>query len=78
MRVFLILHKMTQNIQFMGLGHAVILLPAHPASLCINLSLGCIVLISVSPRMQQYCRLVWTHKFAVGLIDMGKGESQDP
>ena len=41
--------------------------------------------ISASPRMQWYCRLVmkkntmfWTHKFAVGLTDMGNSESQDP
>ena len=41
--------------------YAVIFLPAHPASFTHNLiilSLGCKVFISVSPRMQRYCRLV--------------------
>ena len=42
-----------------------------------------LIFISVSPRMQQYCRRVikvvfWTHKFAVGLTDMGNSKSQDP
>ena len=61
---------------------SVILLPAHHASFALILSLGCKVFILASPRMQLYCRLVikivfWTHKFAVGLIDMGNSESED-
>ena len=36
----------------------VIFLPAHPASFTHILSLGCKVFISVSTRMQWYCRLV--------------------
>ena len=64
---------------------SVILLPVHPAYSLTILSLGCKVFILARPRMQLYCRLVmknkivfWTHKFAVGLIDLGNSESQDP
>ena len=56
--------------------HSVILLPAHP----VILSLGCKVFTSASPRMQKCCRPVikkvfWTHKFVVGLVDMGNSVS---
>ena len=46
---------------------AVILLPAHPASFACN------SIADLSLKI-----VFWTHKFAVGLIDMGNSESQDP
>ena len=63
---------------------AVILLPAHPASFAHNFVSGmqsflfqrvpgCNSIADLSLKI-----VFWTHKFAVGLIDMGKSESQHP
>ena len=75
----------------MGLGVTVILLPVHPAFcylcilhlLCINLSQGCKDLFQQVSGCNSIADLslkivFWTHKFAVGPIDMGNSESQDP
>ena len=62
----------------------VILLPAHPASFARNFVSGmqsflfqrvpgCNSIADLSSKL-----VFWTHKFAVGLIDMGSSESQDP
>ena len=63
---------------------SVILLPAHPASFVHNLVsgmqsflfqrvTGCKSIADLSLKI-----VFWTPKFAVGLIDMGNSESQDP
>ena len=63
---------------------SVILLPAHPAFLAHNFYLwdakflfqrdpGCNSIPDLSLKI-----VFLTHKFAVGLIDMGNSESQDP
>ena len=57
--------------------HSVILLPAHPASfahklLCQRVP-GCNSIADLSLKI-----VFGTHKFAVGLIDIGNSESQDP
>ena len=58
-----------------------ILLPAHPASFVHNFVSGmqrfqrvpgCNSIADLSIKI-----VFWTHKFAVGLIDMGNSESQD-
>ena len=55
----------------------VILLPAHPASFAHGVQSfyfpGCNSIADLSLKI-----VFWTHKFAVGLIDMGKSESKDP
>ena len=56
---------------------AVILLPAHPASFAHILSLGCKVLFQRVPGCSitadmSLKMVLWTHKLAVGLIDMGE------
>ena len=67
------------------MGSAVILLPAHPASLAHNFVSemqsffqrvpGCNDIADLSLKI-----VFWTHKLAVTvrLIDMGKSKSQDP
>ena len=61
-----------------------ILLPAHPASFANNFVSGmqsfyfsesqdAIVVLTCHLKI-----VFWTHKFAVGLIDMGNSEFQDP
>ena len=63
---------------------SVILLPAHPASFAYNFVYG---MQSFYFRESHDANSIaglslivvfWTHKFAVGLIDMGNSESQDP
>ena len=59
------------------LGSSVILLPAHPASfahkfLCQRVP-GCNNIADLSLKI-----VFGTHKFAVGLTDIGNSESQDP
>ena len=62
---------------------AVILLPAHPESFAHNFVSGMqsFNFIESQDAIElQICLLkivFWTHKFAVGLIDMGNRESQD-
>ena len=57
----------------------VILLPAHPASFAHNFVsrmqsfYGCNCIADLSLKI-----VFWIHKGAVGLIDMGNSESQDP
>ena len=56
-----------------------ILLPAHIASFAHILSLGCKGLFQRVPGCNSIADLslkivFWTHKFAVGLIDMGNNE----
>ena len=61
-----------------------ILLPAHPASFAHSfVSLDAKLLFQGVPGCNSIADLslkivFWTHKFAVGLIDMGNSESQDP
>ena len=59
-----------------------ILLPAHPAIFAHNFVPGmqsfervpgCNSIVDLSLKI-----VFWTHKFAIGLIDMGNSESQDP
>ena len=59
-----------------------ILLPAHPASFAHNFVSGMQFLFQRVPGCNSIADLLlkivfWTHKFAVGLIDMGNSESQD-
>ena len=66
------------------LVHAVILLPVHPASFAHNFVSGMQkFLFHRAPENIRAADLslkivFWTHKFAVGLIDMEKSKSQDP
>ena len=64
--------------------NTVILLPAHPTSFAHNFVSGmqsflfkrvpgCNSIADLSLKI-----VFWTHKFAVGLIDMGNSEPQDP
>ena len=65
---------------------AVILLPAHPASFAHNFVSGMqsfyfsesqdAIMNSIADLSLNI--VFWTHKFAVGLIDMGNTESKDP
>ena len=57
-----------------------ILLPAHPASFAHNFVFGVqSFYFSESQDADLPFKIVfWTHKFAVGFIDMGNSESQDP
>ena len=63
-----------------------IYLPAHPASFAHNFVSGMQSFYYFSESQDamvlQTCHLkkivFWAHKFAVGLIDMGNSESQDP
>ena len=63
--------------------HPVILLPVHPASFAHNFVSGVqsfYLSESQDAILLQACHkkiVFWTHKFAVGLIDMGNGKSQD-
>ena len=59
-----------------------ILLPVHPASVAHNFVLDAKFLFQRVPGCNTIADLslkivFWTHKFAVGLIDMGKRESKD-
>ena len=65
-------------------NQCMILLPAHPASFAHNFVSGmqscfvqrvpgCNSIADLSLKI-----VFWTHKFAVGHIDMGNSESQDP
>ena len=65
------------------LGPSVILLPAHPASFAHNFVSEMQFLFQRVPGCNSIADLslktvFWTHKFAVGLIDMGNSESWDP
>ena len=53
----------------------VILLPAHPASFAHNFVSG---MQSFNFSDLSLKIVFWIHKFAVGFLDMGNSESQDP
>ena len=56
-----------------------ILLPAHPASFAHNFVSGMQSFYFSESQADLSLKIVfWTHKFAVGLIDMGNSKSQDP
>ena len=60
-----------------------ILLPAHPAPFAYNFVSGMQSFYFNVPGCNSNADLslkivFWTHRFAVGLIDMGNSESQDP
>ena len=59
--------------------NSLILLPAHPASFVHNFVSGMQNILFQRVLEDLSLKIVfWTHKFAVGLIDMGNSESQDP
>ena len=58
------------------------MLPAHPASFALSFVSGMQSFFQRVPGCNSIADLslkivFWTHKFAVGLIDMGDSESQD-
>ena len=64
-------------------AYAVIVLPAHPASLAHDCLWDAKFLFQRVPECNSIADLslkivFWTHKFAVGPIDMGNSESKDP
>ena len=63
--------------------YTVILLPVHPASFAHNFVDGMESFFQRVPGCKSIADLslkivFWTHKFAVGLIDIGNSESEDP
>ena len=59
--------------------NSLILLPAHPASFVHNFVSRMQIFLFQRVLEDLSLKIVfWTHKFAVGLIDMGNSESQDP
>ena len=63
--------------------NTVILLPTHPAFFAHNFVSGMQFLFQRVPGCNSIAdlslkKVFWSHKFAVGLIDMGNSESQDP
>ena len=59
--------------------NSVILLTPHPASFAHNFVSGMQRVPGCNSIADLPLKIVfWTHKFAVGLIDMGNSESQDP